>query len=165
MIRQARVADAKHILILREQLAQETDFMLHEVDEGTLSITEQEAILADFISSSNKVFWVVEIQQVIVGFCVGIGSIARRNQHNLYCVMGILQRYTGQGLGRELLRALENWAQVSGFSRLELTVMFHNQAARGLYLSQGFEEEGIKRQSLNINGQYVDEVYMSKLLA
>ncbi len=43
--------------------------------------------------------------------------------------------------------------------------MAHNHKARKLYLKQGFEEEGIKRQSLKVDGHYVDEIYMSKLFA
>ncbi len=164
MIRRVKVADAQQILNLSKQLVTETDFMLHEVGEENLTLAEQEIILSDFVNSSNKAFWVLEVEAQIVGLCVGIGGRVRRNQHNLYCVMGILQAYTGQGLGRKLLETLEGWAHNSGHTRLELTVMFHNKAARGLYLSQGFEEEGVKRQSLKIEGDFVDEIYMSKLL-
>lgn len=165
MIRQAKVADAKQILILSEQLAKETNFMLREAGEESLSLAEQEAILTDFLTSTHRVFWIIEIQNDIVGLCVGIGSLARRNQHNLYCVMGILQGHTGQGLGRKLLNAFEGWAHEAGFTRLELTVMQHNKVARALYLSHGFEEEGLKRQSLKVEGEYVNEIYMSKLLS
>lgn len=165
MIRQAKMADAQGILTLRETLVTETQFMLHEPGEEAFNLSNQEAILADFISSTHKVFWVVEMEGAIVGFCVGLGSLAKRNKHNLYCVMGVLQAYTGQGLGALLLDALESWAQSAGFSRIELTVMAHNHKARKLYLKQGFEEEGIKRQSLKVDGHYVDEIYMSKLFA
>lgn len=164
MIRQAKVADAQSILTLSQALSQETDFMLHEAGEGVLTLSQQEALLTDFKTSQTKVFWVVEIEGKIVGLCLGIGSLARRNKHNLYCVMGIQQAYTGQGLGRKLLQALESWAQAQDFTRLELTVMAHNDKARRLYLAYGFEEEGVKRQSLKIAGEYVDEIYMSKLL-
>jgi len=59
---------------------------------------------------------------------------------------------------------LEEWAQQHHIHRLELTVMAHNNAGVALYKKQGFEIEGTKRHSLLINGQYVDEFYMSKLL-
>ena len=47
---------------------------------------------------------------------------------------------------------------------LELTVMTHNTAGIALYKKQGFAIEGTKRHSLLINGQFIDEFYMSKLL-
>ena len=43
--------------------------------------------------------------------------------------------------------------------------MTHNESAKRLYLSRGFEIEGTKRNSLRIDGEYVDEFYMSKLLS
>jgi RimJ/RimL family protein N-acetyltransferase len=42
--------------------------------------------------------------------------------------------------------------------------MTHNIAGIALYKKMGFEIEGTKRDSLLINGEYVDEYYMSKLL-
>lgn len=164
MIRQAKKSDAKQILSLSEKLAQESNFMLHEVGEQQLTLAQQESILSDFTLSNSKAFWVLEVDSSIVGFCIGVGSIAKRNKHNLYCVMGIQTAYTGKGLGRELLSSLESWAAQHGFTRLELTVMAHNHKAIKLYLSHGFEQEGIKRQSLKIESEYVDEIYMSKLL-
>jgi len=63
-----------------------------------------------------------------------------------------------------LLAALEEWAQFNGYHRLELTVMESNVAAKKLYSKCGFVEEGVKRDSMKINGAYVNEFYMSKLL-
>ena len=67
------------------------------------------------------------------------------------------------GLGSELMAELENWARAHGFTRLELTVMTDNEPAKRLYAARGFEIEGTKRRSLLVDGQYVDELYMSKL--
>lgn len=51
----------------------------------------------------------------------------------------------------------------NGIVRLELSVMTHNQAALALYIKNGFEIEGTKRKSLIIDGEWVDEYYMSKI--
>jgi len=45
-----------------------------------------------------------------------------------------------------------------------LTVVTQNKAGLSLYKKMGFEIEGTKRDSLFIDGKYVDEYYMSKLL-
>jgi Acetyltransferases, including N-acetylases of ribosomal proteins len=47
-------------------------------------------------------------------------------------------------------------------TRLELTVMVHNERAIALYKKMGFEIEGTKKRSMRIDGQYVDEYYMAK---
>ena len=63
-----------------------------------------------------------------------------------------------------LLTELERWARNHHIHRLELTVVADNQRALALYRKMGFEQEGVKRHSLQINGKYVDEYYMAKLL-
>lgn len=42
--------------------------------------------------------------------------------------------------------------------------MQHNARAVGLYLAQGFEPEGLRRHSLKVNGRFVNELYMAKML-
>ncbi|KHF26789.1 putative acetyltransferase YhhY [Anoxybacillus sp. BCO1] len=64
-----------------------------------------------------------------------------------------------------LLTELERWAREKGVHRLELTVVIDNAPAISLYQKMGFEQEGVKRHSLNINGRYVDEYCMAKLLS
>lgn len=42
--------------------------------------------------------------------------------------------------------------------------MENNEAGIALYKKMGFDIEGIKRNSLYVDGQYINEYYMSKLL-
>ena len=55
------------------------------------------------------------------------------------------------------------WANENNISRLELTVMCPNSMAKQLYEKNGFEVEGTKRNSIFMNGKYIDEYYMSKI--
>jgi len=59
---------------------------------------------------------------------------------------------------------LESWALDNNIHRLELTVVAQNESAISLYKKLGFEIEGTKRDSLLIDGIFVNEYYMSKLL-
>lgn len=54
--------------------------------------------------------------------------------------------------------------QVTCFTFLELTVECPNRAAKHLYEKSGFKVEGIKTKSMLVNGNYVDEYYMAKIL-
>jgi len=63
------------------------------------------------------------------------------------------------------LLELERWAKKNNLHRLELTVMAHNEAALALYKKMGFEIEGRKKHTLFINGSFVDEYCMAKLLS
>ena len=62
------------------------------------------------------------------------------------------------------MNRLEQWARAHGFSRMELTVMRHNERAQKLYTRSGFEVEGAKKNSIVVDGVPVDELVMAKLL-
>ncbi|WP_308419001.1 GNAT family N-acetyltransferase [Virgibacillus oceani] len=59
---------------------------------------------------------------------------------------------------------MDTWARQQGLSRLELTVVVDNEAGLALYKKAGFVIEGVKKHSLLINGDFLDEYYMGKLL-
>ncbi|WP_324607170.1 GNAT family N-acetyltransferase [Planococcus massiliensis] len=81
----------------------------------------------------------------------------------LHC-LGIAEEHRGKGIGTELFAALESWARKKGLRRLELTVMETNAAGQALYKKAGFEVEGTKRDSLIVNGQFINEYYMAKII-
>lgn len=56
------------------------------------------------------------------------------------------------------------WAPGAGVRRLELTVHTTNLRAIAVYLRAGFEVEGRRRSSLFVEGRYVDEYLMSRLV-
>jgi RimJ/RimL family protein N-acetyltransferase len=47
---------------------------------------------------------------------------------------------------------------------MELTVMAHNRSAVALYERSGFVVEGTRRDSMLVEGNYVDEYYMARML-
>jgi RimJ/RimL family protein N-acetyltransferase len=59
---------------------------------------------------------------------------------------------------------MEDWARRVGLHRLELTVMPHNERAIALYQKRGFSIEGEISHSLYIDGEYVDEFLMAKIV-
>jgi RimJ/RimL family protein N-acetyltransferase len=79
--------------------------------------------------------------------------------------VGILQEFWGKGIGTKLFEQLEEWARHQQIHRIELTVMVHNESAVALYKKMGFEIEGLKKHSLLVREEYVDEFYMAKLLS
>ena len=56
------------------------------------------------------------------------------------------------------------WTAEKDIHRIELVVLRDNISAIGLYKKMGFVEEGVRKQSSYLNGQFVDEIYMAKLL-
>ena len=69
-----------------------------------------------------------------------------------------------RGVGRRLVEAVIERAGRS-VEVLLLTVTNSNTPARRLYVGLGFDEYGIERRGLKVDGRYYDEVLMAKDLA
>lgn len=164
LIRTIHPDDAEQFLNLRKKLDEETQFMLFEPGERITTVEEQCEHIQRLLLQENSTTFVAEHNGQLVGYLEASGGQLRRIRHSVHIVIGILQAFTGQGIGGQLFVALEEWTHQKSITRLELTVMTHNQAGFALYRKRGFEIEGTKKHSLLINGQYVDEYYMAKLL-
>jgi RimJ/RimL family protein N-acetyltransferase len=164
IIRTIRESDTEQFLNLCKKLDIETQFMMLEPGERTTTVEEQQAQIKRLLSKENRAIFVAEHDGQLVGYLAALGGEFKRNKHSVQIVIGILQDFTGQGIGTQLFLALEDWAHRQHIHRLELTVMTHNKAGIALYKKQGFEIEGMKRHSMLVNGHYVDEFYMAKLL-
>ncbi|MCD8510991.1 MAG: GNAT family N-acetyltransferase [Bacillus sp. (in: Bacteria)] len=164
-IREINKADAANFLAMNKQLDEETSFMLYEPGERKISLEQQQTMIERTIAQETSNIWVAETSDgMLAGFLALFGNNLLRNRHSAYIVIGILQDHQGQGLGKNLFQTMEEWARSKAIHRLELTVMKHNHRALQLYLKMGFEIEGVKRDSLKVNGEYVDEYYLSKLI-
>ncbi|WP_349410039.1 GNAT family protein [Pseudalkalibacillus sp. SCS-8] len=163
-IRHITESDAEAFLQLNKQLDRETKLMLFEADERMTTVEEQARKIRSISHDPYSTIFVIEEEKKLIGFIVAIGSPQRRKCHSVYIATGILQEWTGQGLGTLLFERLEQWAKEQGVHRLELTVMKHNEAGVALYKKAGFEIEGVKRHSMKVDGEFVDEYYMAKLI-
>lgn len=162
-VRKIEREDAEQFLGMLKQLDNETKFMLYEPGERTTTVEEAEANI-DEADKSGSLILVAEVDGRIVGFLSADKGFANRIKHSAYIVIGILDGYSGMGIGNSLFTEMEKWAVSNKITRLELTVMCHNERAVKLYKKMGFVIEGTKKNSLVVDGQYVDEYYMGKLL-
>ncbi len=164
LVREVTLSDAENFGYLTQQVEMTSDFMLWEAGERKASPGQQRKMIERIDADDNSTILVAEEKNHLIGFVMAIGGTAKRNRHSVYLVVGILKESRGKGVGTKLFEELEKWALTHQIHRLELTVVTRNVAGLGLYQKMGFEVEGTKRDSLLIDGDYVDEYYMSKLL-
>lgn len=165
LIREIKPDDAESLVNLIKQVEAEADFMLMEAGERKISPEQQRIRLEKMEKESNSTIFVGEQEGgKLVGYLVVIGGNARRTKHSSYLVIGILNEYRGLGIGTKLFKQLEKWATEHNIHRLELSVVTRNEVGLRLYKKMGFDIEGTKRHSVYINGEFIDEYYMSKLL-
>lgn len=160
IIRQLLSTDAAALLHLQRKLDRTTTYMLLQPEERNTSIEDLTQQLAD----TQNVWFAVSEGQQLLGYLAAYREPFQKTKHTAYLVIGLLPEARGQGFGTQLFEYLFQWAAARQLHRLELTVITENKAAIALYRKQGFEIEGLKRQSLFMNNGYFDEYYMSKLL-
>ncbi len=165
-IRPVRVEDAEAVLDLFRALDEETKFMMLEPGERKTTFEEERNILQRILNAGNSMLFVAEDSGAgkLAGLLGAQGGSFRRNHDTVHIFIGVRQAYAGQGVGRRLFEALEAWAVSWNAHRLELTVMVHNQRAIALYNKMGFVIEGRLCGTLKVDGEYVDEYMMSKIL-
>ena len=163
-IREVDEADAEALLALHLALDHESAFMLVEPGERSPDIEVERERIRNVRSRPNQTLLVADVGDRLAGYVAVLGGPYRRNRHAAHLVIGVLEAFSGQGIGGALLHAAVGWAISAGLHRLELTVMAHNDRAIRLYERKGFLREGIRSHSLRVRDAWVDEVFMAKLL-
>ncbi len=98
----------------------------------------------------------------VAGFMPEAG--AKRAHKSHLWGMYVRQSARGSGLARRLVDAVLDHAMRHA-ELIQLSVVSDNIAAQRLYTAAGFQPYGVEARSLKIDGQYLDEVLMVKLLA
>ena len=162
-IRGITVENSADFLELLFKLDKETQFMMLEPNERHTSFDDMQQYLSTLDESMSALIGAFDGNN-LVGYIDVCRGNANRIKHSAYVIIGILLSHTGQGIGEMLFKKADEWAVKHNIARLELTVMVHNINAIKLYEKVGFTKEGIKEKSMLINGHYVDEYYMGKIL-
>lgn len=163
-IREVTLDDTAALLSLKRRLDRESDFMMLEPDERATTEEEERGHIADVLVRNNSTILVADAGSELAGYLEASGGMYRRNRHVVEIVVGVRGGYIGRGIGTRFFERLDAWARSAGIRRLELTVMRNNHRALRLYERAGFEVEGIRRDSLRIDGHYIDEYAMARLL-
>jgi RimJ/RimL family protein N-acetyltransferase len=163
-IRELDVQDASAFGELLARLDSESNFMLFEPGERDVTEEEQRRRIAAMKTAGNQVVFVAEANHTLIGF-VGVSRGAqRRNRTTASVVVGVSKAFQGAGVATRLLLRSKDWAGSVGVQRLELTVVGSNERAISLYMRLGYTVEGVRRQSLMLDGRPVDELYMALLM-
>ena len=113
----------------------------------------------------NRPHYIALIEEQVVGWC-DISSLNRPvYAHSGSLGMGVIMEYRGHGIGEALIRAALAHAKSTGLSRVELTVHEENKPAIALYEKMGFTVEGLKRNAVKIDNEYINNICMAILFS
>lgn len=99
----------------------------------------------------------------VVGWCDVSPKTRPLFAHAGVLGMGVVENWRGRGIGSALIQATLAHAWSRGLTRIELMVHARNARARALYAKVGFQQEGILRDAIRVDGEYDDVVVMAQL--
>lgn len=164
-VRPARLDDAAELLRLMRAVDSETPFMIYDKGERSLSVEDTRNLLVEAGLVRGLAMFVVQAGPELAGYTLAVsGGLARTRHCVRISALAVRRRWWRQGLGRAMLKNVEQWAKGMGARRLELETMAANDAAQGLYESMGFVLEGRRRRAFLVAGAWMDALVMGKLL-
>lgn len=119
-----------------------------------------------FIEENIKENWphlVAECNGNLIGWCDITSEPQEALAHTGFLGIGVHPDWRGQGVGKNLLLKSLDYAQLRGFTRIELTVRQANLRAISLYEEFGFKREGLHINAIRIDGVYENQLSMALL--
>lgn len=111
------------------------------IEEESFSMPWSLQAFQDTVEMENYRYFVAEQNGEILGYCGFIFVLDEAEIPNVCVKLSARQ----QGIGKQMLTVLEKEAKELGIHILYLEVRESNQAARKLYTSFGFDEDGIRK--------------------
>lgn len=164
--RDCTLEDAYVFVEFAAQIACETNFTLHYKGKKYPIEKIQEHWQKALNSSSEFYLGAFDNGKKLLGqlYFHLINPVHPRINHIGEFNIAILKQYWGSGLAQEMMAVMEQRAKKMGAIRIEARVMIANERAVAFYRKLSYEIEGTRRQSINIDGSFYDEHYISKLI-
>ena len=161
LIREVQKKDAAHVLEYVDKVAGETDFLRFGPGEFNMSLEDEEKFIESCINSSNHLFVIAEITELLVGTLVFKGGDKPRNSHTGEFGVTVLKKYWESGIGSMLIESLIEWAKSSEtIKKLNLRVRPDNDRAPRLYERFGFVREGLITREHFFAERFHDNIFM-----
>jgi len=162
VVRPTRMGDEEALLGNINLVCAEDVYLM--MDEVPWDLEAERKWLSKF-DGEDTVLFVAEQGGSIVGQADCHRGAYPKIRHTGTIGIAIRDSWREVGLGWILMNRVLEWMRQRGFEKACLSVFATNDRAKGLYVSLGFVEEGVRRRQLKIRGEYVDEIEMGLWLA
>src|SRR3989442_400073 len=151
-IRDIRQSDLPFLIEVRN----ECRTMLH--DDSAFTLDEAQ----EWFAATRPRFYIITCAAVSIGYF----RTSRWHEANGHVSIGcdLHADFRGKGLAQAAYRVFLRFLfEECGMNKVSLEVLQHNARANRLYQRLGFVLEGVKRQEIWRDGQYLDSLVMSML--
>ena len=162
-IRRAQPPDAPGMIAVLDVVAQEDGMLL---DPGGRTVAHEWARLSQEGPSAPFATWVVEdpVTHAILGTSEAVQGDTSKTQRVVTVALALLPSLRRQGVGRQLMRAMEAWARERGAWKMSLVCLSHNRPAMTFYHNVGYDQEARLLGHYVIEQAAVDAVWWVKWL-
>ena len=100
-------------------------------------------------------------KEIVGQLALTVPGDVRKVRHVRNLSILVIDGHREQGIGKALMRHAIDWAKnQKGVEKIRLDVFSTNKRAINLYLTMGFEVEGLLRRQYLIRGAYADDIVM-----
>ena len=163
VVRTAEEADAEAMIAYRLEEVRSHPFGVTRPEEVDTDPGAQRAWVRDHLEHGSSLCLLAEAGGELIG-AINVHAPKRKVlEHRVTLGMSVAGPWRGRGVGRALLRAVLDWAKDHPVVEIvSLGAFATNERALALYRSEGFVEEGRRREFFHTeSGEYVDDVLMS----
>ncbi len=165
-VREARPEDAAAAIAHYRRVFSEPGInLITEIDEYSPTVERDSRFIREMGQADNCAILLAEVEGQLAGILTLEGAKRRNVRHTATLGITVAKEWRGQGVGRRLIEHAIDWARRSHvITRIELHVFARNTGAIHLYESCGFVLEGVRRQAIHRDGEYIDDLVMGLLL-
>ncbi|MEC1399967.1 GNAT family N-acetyltransferase [Peribacillus simplex] len=165
-IRTGELEDAEAVLDVQNSVISEGEYFIAVSEEFNKTPEQQRDWIQRLLENERETIIVAEINGEVIGWIGFQSENRKRMSHKGSFGMMIREDCRGKGIGKELIKALLEWAEANPFiEKVSLGVFSTNQRAISLYKKMGFVEEGRKIKEFKMSeSEYVDDIIMYKMV-
>ncbi|WP_144529902.1 GNAT family N-acetyltransferase [Peribacillus simplex] len=166
IIRTGELDDAEAVLDVQNSVISEGEYFIAVSEEFNKTPEQQRDWIRRLLENERETIIVAEINGEVIGWIGFQSENRKRMSHKGSFGMMIRKNYRGKGIGKELIKALLEWAEANPFiEKVSLGVFSTNQRAISLYKKMGFVEEGRKIKEFKMSErEYADDIIMYKMV-
>lgn len=153
-----------------EDLDQLVRWEADHVDAGLRIAPYSKAVLKRYLDESHRDFWEAEQVRFVLstddGRALGLFDVFNAQPVHQRAEVALLvdPRFRGQGLGRQGLSLVEDWAfGRAGLRSLYAEVFADNEAAQHVFAASGFERSGVLKAWYRVGREFRDVELFQKL--
>lgn len=162
VLRSAKEDEAKLLVDYLKTVTGETRFLRCDPEEIQYTEEGEKEFIRKNNESNDGMMIMAYLNDEFVGNCsFERKTTSKRNVHRAEIGIALYQKFTGQGIGTIMMKALIEEMKKAGFEKCELSVIEGNDGAYKLYEKLGFKECGrMSKANKYKDGTYADEILM-----